>query len=749
MRIKKVRIRNFRSIIDSGEISLDDKITVLLGKNEQGKTNLLKALESFGREYKYENDDLSYLISSETELQQLPIVTIWFKLDNEKKILSSIDEDFEKQKELVITKYFDGHYEIEKPDLSKIQSKVAGVKRSILKILEDNEDTIRKSLDLFDKIDKAKHISQLKSLKRPDGGFSHIPGQPSHITHTYFAAKALLELRALDQIDKSKLIQFILSCQHPNGGFGYLPNQQPQAEFTYRAIMLLKELEAYLIDLHDEYLQKLEKSSDPATIDKLVNNIISAQILDDKLANAIKGEVDRLKSLTKNNLLEEILKLIPNFVYFDSVDSIGDSISLSEYLGNKEKYKTFTNLFKLAGLDVERIGATRSPHTISRLFRNATANITGMINEFWEQEEVTINLEMIRNDILVSIDDKLGAKSDPPSRRSDGFRWFLSFYINFMAGTKGELRNAVILLDNPGWVLHPSGQKDLLKALEEIAETNQIIIATHSPFLIDKNKLERIRIVERKENEGTKVYEKFWDSLYDSLQVIRASIGADISDSLFGHKNNIIVEGYSDKVYLETMSNYLRRKNKKTIDINKVMIIGAGGADKIPYLVTWHKAEKYNSLALLDADNEGRRVVQEIENRNIEVDRDSDILILNEISEEFRGKDIEIEDLFDEEFYNIAVNKAYREIFKSELERSEIKLEEIPSNGVRTKRYGKFFRNNNLGRFDKVKVALEIKEILSRKISKETEKLLNDTTYNFENLFEKIKEKFKNKGVGL
>ena len=372
-----------------------------------------------------------------------------------------------------------------------------------------------------------------------------------------------------------------------------------------------------------------------------------------------------------------------------------------------------------------------------------------MINEFWEQEEVTIKLEMIGNDILVSIDDKLGAKSDPPSRRSDGFRWFLSFYINFMAGTKGELRNAVILLDNPGWVLHPSGQKDLLKALEEIAETNQIIIATHSPFLIDKNKLERIRIVERKENEGTKVYEKFWDSLYDSLQVIRASIGADISDSLFGHKNNIIVEGYSDKVYLETMSNYLRRKNKKTIDINKVMIIGAGGADKIPYLVTWHKAEKYNSLALLDADNEGRRVVQEIENRNIEVDRDSDILILNEISEEFRGKDIEIEDLFDEEFYNIAVNKAYREIFKSELERSEIKLEEIPSNGVRTKRYGKFFRNNNLGRFDKVKVALEIKEILSRKISKETEKLLNDTTYNFENLFEKIKEKFKNKGVGL
>ncbi|MDK2864890.1 MAG: ATPase domain [Thermotogota bacterium] len=44
MRIKKVRIRNFRSIVDTGEISLDEKITLLLGENEQGKTNFLKAL---------------------------------------------------------------------------------------------------------------------------------------------------------------------------------------------------------------------------------------------------------------------------------------------------------------------------------------------------------------------------------------------------------------------------------------------------------------------------------------------------------------------------------------------------------------------------------------------------------------------------------------------------------------------------------------------------------------------------------
>ena len=47
MKLTKVRIENFKSIQDSTEFDIDDKITCLIGKNQAGKTALLEALNQF------------------------------------------------------------------------------------------------------------------------------------------------------------------------------------------------------------------------------------------------------------------------------------------------------------------------------------------------------------------------------------------------------------------------------------------------------------------------------------------------------------------------------------------------------------------------------------------------------------------------------------------------------------------------------------------------------------------------------
>lgn len=44
MLLKDVRIRDYRSIEDSGVVSIDPDVTCLVGKNESGKTAFLQAL---------------------------------------------------------------------------------------------------------------------------------------------------------------------------------------------------------------------------------------------------------------------------------------------------------------------------------------------------------------------------------------------------------------------------------------------------------------------------------------------------------------------------------------------------------------------------------------------------------------------------------------------------------------------------------------------------------------------------------
>src|SRR5690606_5615934 len=145
----------------------------------------------------------------------------------------------------------------------------------------------------------------------------------------------------------------------------------------------------------------------------------------------------------------------------------------------------------------------------------------------------------------VNIKDNKVKKLYNPSVRSQGFQWFLSFYINFSADSK-ELENTIILLDDPGIYLHASGQKDLLKTLEILSNLNQILITTHSPFMIDTDRLERIRLVSNLEKEGTKINEKFHESDYDAFAPIRAAIGMSLGDSLFFDRKTLMVEGISD-----------------------------------------------------------------------------------------------------------------------------------------------------------------------------------------------------------
>lgn len=91
------------------------------------------------------------------------------------------------------------------------------------------------------------------------------------------------------------------------------------------------------------------------------------------------------------------------------------------------------------------------------------------------------------------------------SERSRGFQWFFGFYTAFAADTdNGDKDTAILLLDEPGLYLHAKSQGDLLTHLENDFE-NQILYTTHSPFMVPTRHLDWVRTVNISEADGTTV----------------------------------------------------------------------------------------------------------------------------------------------------------------------------------------------------------------------------------------------------
>ena len=112
MRLRKARVQHYRAIVDSGDVEVEDRVTVLIGKNEQGKTTFLKGLASSNAGATYKSSDLPNHLTAELEQQKpstIPIVTLWLEPESEDleelvRLLKTVDD----VSAFKFTKYYDG-----------------------------------------------------------------------------------------------------------------------------------------------------------------------------------------------------------------------------------------------------------------------------------------------------------------------------------------------------------------------------------------------------------------------------------------------------------------------------------------------------------------------------------------------------------------------------------------------------------------------------------------------------------------
>jgi energy-coupling factor transporter ATP-binding protein EcfA2 len=109
--------------------------------------------------------------------------------------------------------------------------------------------------------------------------------------------------------------------------------------------------------------------------------------------------------------------------------------------------------------------------------------LTKKFKELWKQGDYKFRLQADGNYLRIWVSDSVRPDEVELEARSKGLQWFLSFFLVFFI--ESAKKNTTILLDEAGLSLHPLAQKDLLNFINYLAEKNQIIYTTHSPYLVD------------------------------------------------------------------------------------------------------------------------------------------------------------------------------------------------------------------------------------------------------------------------
>lgn len=401
-----------------------------------------------------------------------------------------------------------------------------------------------------------------------------------------------------------------------------------------------------------------------------------------------------------NEILEKLKQYIPNFIFFsDLFDILPFEISFEE----AEAHPTVRDFAKVANLDLEKLINTSDLQQRTIILDKASAKISGDFMSHWDQDQLYLSVGADGGRLYFGVresesENRLLFK---PEQRSKGFQWFLSFYLRLSAEQGG--RN-IILIDEPGLYLHAKAQQDVLKVLERISENSQIILSTHSPYLIDPQHLDRVRLVLKDDKKGTRIENKIHKGAdAETLTPIITAIGLDLTnDFSIAGKRNVLLEGISDYYFLQALRFYTKAPS--------LNLIPGTGATKTHTLVSLLIGWDLPYVAIFDNDKEGRESASNLED---ELGIEKSLIVF--VSEK---EDICMEDLFAHDDFN------------------EFVLDEEINEDEKVKN-SEFLKKDELD-----KVLLSKKFFEKIKAPKSKIKLSESTVESFKALFKKIEKVF-------
>jgi len=601
MRLLQYQVKNFRSVETSGWLTVDD-VTALIGVNESGKTNLLLPLWKLNPAREGAIEPTSDFPKPRFgEIRAAPR-DFWF-IEAEfvmgkvaEKVAGLADLPLTAASLVRVKRFYDGSYTLSFPEHEIITTVEA---RKLGAILGKHRALINECMPLRDEGDAYNAV-----LKHIDAAVAQLAqGAPQGAEAVRDIRVSILNALADDPDDKSKLVPLArdlgaalqqieddLNATAPHDRSGVRPAIiAALPKFVYYSNYGNLDSEIYL----------------PHVVENLRREDLGTK-------EAAKARTLRVLFGFVRLSAQEILDLGSDTV---RIDDTGPGMITKKRRAPKAKRSAWWRSVQVtrapADKDLDKIAEAKRTRSI--LLQSAGTDLTRQFKDWWQQGDYRFRFEADGNFFRIWVADARRPAEVELENRSTGLQWFLSFYLVFLVESRGEHRDAVLLLDEPGVSLHPLAQRDLSAFFEQLGKTNQILYTTHSPFLVEADRLDRARKVFVSADGSTKVSAKLGgtegtDTQRGAAYAVQSALNLSVAEGLLPGSKPILVAGRADQHYLTTIKTLLISA-KRIAPARDLIFAPAGGprtAHIIANILTGREDEL--PLVLLDGDARGQQM---------------------------------------------------------------------------------------------------------------------------------------------
>lgn len=204
-------------------------------------------------------------------------------------------------------------------------------------------------------------------------------------------------------------------------------------------------------------------------------------------------------------------------------------------------------------------------------------------------------------------------------------------------------------------------QKDLIAFFKNLSKENQIIHTTHSPFLVDTENIDNVKLAYVDSNGYTVLSNNLRANsdpkIKTSIYAVHAALGLNVSDVLLHGCQPVIVEGPSDQYYLYAIKNFLIA-NSKIHPKKELVFMPAGGVKGVSSLASIISTNGELPYVILDSDKSGNDFKSKLIN-GLYKDESSKVISLSDIT---NSENSEIEDIIPFNCLSKAVDKLFNTI---------------------------------------------------------------------------------------